>query len=157
MPRPRWRLEEVGEEDGRGSTERAKGDGSAAECEAAARGRRTMKQARLTPAEWRAEQTPDTGRGRPDIDAAEAVWRMLTAADASLRIESFLPPARSAAAVARRADRESRADGQQVLVVVMATAVDAGRRQDPVTLRLALEVGFALGGVRSIERRRSPG
>jgi signal transduction histidine kinase len=51
-----------------------------------------MKPARLTPAGWRAAQTPDAGRGRPSKDTAEVIWQMLTTSDRALRIESLLPP-----------------------------------------------------------------
>src|SRR5438128_364770 len=98
-----------------------------------------MKQARLTPDAWRAAQTSDTGRGRPDGDTAEATWRMLTEADGTLRIDSLLPPESLRRRLTEDEQAKAALTAKRVLVVVMAAVVAAGRRQDPVTFGLALD------------------
>ncbi len=98
-----------------------------------------MKQARLTPDAWRAAQTPDTGRGRPSQDTAEAIWQMLTTADATLRIEPLLPPESLRRRLTEDEQAKAALTAKRVLVVVMATVVAAGRRQDPVTFGLVLD------------------
>jgi hypothetical protein len=98
-----------------------------------------MKPARLTPAGWRAAQTPDAGRGRPSKDTAEVIWQMLTTSDPALRIESLLPPESLCRRLTKDEQAKASLTAKRVLVVVMAAVVAAGRRQDPVTFSLALD------------------
>jgi len=98
-----------------------------------------VKEARLTPAVWRSAQTADTGRGRPNKGTAERTWQLLTHADATLRIESLLPPK----SLLRRLNEDEQAKAEvtakKALVVVLAAVVAAARRQAPVTFALALD------------------